>query len=129
MDEVADVCDRVAFLKKGKIVAEDTPDKLAQSVSLSRMRLQVKDGLKRTARFAREQGWQSKTTGREIIVELDEEAIAGFLASLATEGIEYTQISIDKPTLEDYFLSMSSDLSKNSKNSEQPQAGKKGKHV
>ena len=109
MDEVADVCDRVAFLRGGKIVAEDTPENLAQSVSLSRMRLQVKDGLKRTARFARELGWRSQIRGREIMIELDEEAIAVFLAALADEKIEYTQISIDQPTLEDYFLSMSSD--------------------
>ena len=104
MDEVANVCDRVIFLKHGKIVAEDTPEKLAQSVSLARMRLIVKDGLKRTARFAKEQGFASKIDGREIVINIEESLIAGFLACLADAKIEYTQISIDKPTLEDYFI-------------------------
>lgn len=104
MDEVASVCDRVIFLKHGKIVAEDTPEKLAQSVSLARMRLIVKDGLKRTARFAKEQGFASKIDGREIVINIEESLIAGFLACLADAKIEYTQISIDKPTLEDYFI-------------------------
>lgn len=107
MDEVTAVCDRVIFLQKGQIVAEGTPEELAQSVSLTRMRLMVKDGLKRTARFAKEQGWHAQVNRREILIQIEEEAIAGFLASLADEDIEYTQISIDKPTLEDYFLNMS----------------------
>jgi len=107
MDEVAAVCDRVIFLNHGKIVALDTPDNLAKSVSLARVRLWVKDGLKRTERFATEQGLVSHIEDREIVIEIDEPAIAGFLASLADAQIEYSQISIDKPTLEDYFLSMS----------------------
>lgn len=107
MDEVAAVCDRVIFLNHGKIVALDTPDNLAKSVSLARVRLWVKDGLKRTKRFANEQGLVSHIENREIVIEIDEPAIAGFLASLADAQIEYSQISIDKPTLEDYFLSMS----------------------
>ena len=107
MDEVAAVCDRVMFLNHGKIVALDTPDNLAKSVSLARVRLWVEDGLKRTERFAKEQGLTSHIEDREIVIEIDEPAIAGFLASLADAQIEYSQISIDKPTLEDYFLSMS----------------------
>jgi len=109
MNEVAEVCDRVIFLKQGKIVAHDTPDKLAQSVSNSRLRLWVKDGLKRTAGRIKDQGWPTTVTGREVMVELDETEIAGFLAVLASDGIEYTQISIDKPSLEDYFINMSDD--------------------
>lgn len=105
MDEVADVCDRVIFLNKGTIVAEDKPENLAASVSIARVRLRVKDGLKRTVRFAQEQGLEAITDGREIEIAIDEHSIAGFLQQLAEEKIEYTQISIAKPTLEDYFLS------------------------
>lgn len=105
MDEVADVCDRVIFLNKGAIVAEDKPENLAASVSIARVRLRVKDGLKRTVRFAQEQGLEAITDGREIEIAIDEHSIAGFLQQLAEEKIEYTQISIAKPTLEDYFLS------------------------
>jgi len=34
MSEVAELCDRIVFLKSGKIVAIDTPEKLAESVSV-----------------------------------------------------------------------------------------------
>ena len=105
MDEVSEVCDRVVFLQHGKIVATDTPDNLAASVSIAHMRLQVKDGLKRTERFAKEKGLEAKIDGREIDIALDEHKVASFLQQLAAEGIDYTQITISKPTLEDYFLS------------------------
>ncbi len=107
MDEVTELCERVIFLKSGKIVAVDTPQNLAASISTAKMRLQVKDGLKRTARFAKEQGLEAQIVDREIEILLDEDKIADFLSQLAAHKITYTQISIAKPTLEDYFLSMS----------------------
>jgi hypothetical protein len=64
----------------------------------------VKDGLKRIERFAREQGLVSVIEGREIDIAIDEHQVAKFLNQLAHESIEYTQITIAKPTLEDYFL-------------------------
>jgi ABC-2 type transport system ATP-binding protein len=107
MDEVADVCERVLFLKDGQIIAADTPEKLASSISMARMRLVVTDGMKRIQRFSLEQGLSAKVEGREVVIGIHEQAVAQFLARLADEKITYSQISIDKPTLEDYFLSMS----------------------
>ncbi len=107
MDEVTEVCDRVVFLQHGDVIAVDTPENLASSVSLARMRLQMKDGLKRTERFCNEKGLKAVIDGREIEILIDEQEIASFLEQLADEKIKYSQISIAKPTLEDYFLSKS----------------------
>ena len=107
MDEVTEVCDRVVFLQHGEVIAVDTPENLASSVSLARMRLQMKDGLKRTERFCNEKGLKAVIEGREIEILIDEQEIASFLEQLADEKIKYSQISIAKPTLEDYFLSKS----------------------
>lgn len=104
MDEVSDICDRVVFLQHGKIIAVDTPFNLAASVSVAHMHLEVKDGLKRTERFAHEKKLATKIEGREIDIAIDEHQIAAFLQQLAAEGIDYTHITITKPTLEDYFL-------------------------
>ena len=41
-----------------------------------------------------------------VTIEIDEHAIAQFLANLGEHKIIYSHISIDKPTLEDYFLSI-----------------------
>lgn len=105
MDEVSEVCERVVFLQHGKVVAIDTPENLASSVSVARMRLQVKDGLKRIEKFASQKKLATKIDGREIEIAIEEEEISTFLQQVASHDIHYTQISIAKPTLEDYFLS------------------------
>ena len=44
--------------------------------------------------------------GNNFTIELDEQAIAPFLMQLSDHKIIYSHISIDKPTLEDYFLTI-----------------------
>jgi hypothetical protein len=46
------------------------------------------------------------TQDNHITIEIDEHAIAQFLITLSEHKIIYSHISIDKPTLEDYFLSI-----------------------
>lgn len=106
MAEVEEVCDRVLFIDHGKIVAVDTPDQLAKKVRQIHVNLMIKDGQKRTLTFAKKAGFTSRADGRYITVDVDERDIAYLLAGLADCGVEYTQISIDKPTLEDYFIKM-----------------------
>lgn len=107
MDEVADLCERVLFLKNGTIVANDTPEKLAKSLNTARMTLRIEDGLKRVRRFCKEQGLEVSVVNRDASIRIDEQKVADFLMLLASEGITYSQIGIDTPTLEDYFLSLS----------------------
>ena len=42
--------------------------------------------------------------GRNIVVDLKEKEIPDFLKKLMDKGVYYTEISINKPSLEDYFL-------------------------
>ena len=44
--------------------------------------------------------------GSILTIELDEHAIAQLLTGLGERKIIYSHILIDKPTLEDYFLSV-----------------------
>jgi ABC-2 type transport system ATP-binding protein len=87
MAEVTEVCDRVLFIQKGRLVAEDTPAGLAR---------QIKDVMIRVT-----------IDGKEEVIKCKEEEISLALESMAKRGVQYTQISIDKPTLEDYFVKMS----------------------
>jgi ABC-2 type transport system ATP-binding protein len=106
MSEVAEVCDRVLFLKQGKIIADDIPENLAKSVCTSRIQLQVGDGMKRTAAIADRLQLKYQIDHRTIELELDEVQIALLLSALAQAGVIYTGIHILQPTLEDYFLHM-----------------------
>lgn len=107
MSEVEEVCDRVLFINHGKIVAEDTPEGLANRVRKSRIHLMMKDGQKRTLSFAKKAGFPAGTEGRFVTIEIDEQDIAYLLAGIAELGVTYSEVSIDKPTLEEYFIEAS----------------------
>lgn len=106
MAEVEEVCDRVLFINRGRIMAEDTPEGLARAVRKVRVQLMIKDGQKRTVSYAKRAGFPVSASGRFVTIDLDEDDIAYLLAGLADKGVEYRQIAIDKPTLEDYFIAM-----------------------
>ena len=106
MSEVEEVCDRVIFLKSGKIVAEDTPTGLAKSISLVRVSLRIKDGKKRMKNILSEFGGKATDSGRFTIIEIREKEVPGLLNALSKNRIDYSEISIDKSTLQDYFLAM-----------------------
>jgi len=107
MDEVAYVCKRVLVLSNGKIIADNTPENLASSVDISRVQLVVGDGLRRTIAYATEHGLAYSLQGRAIEIKVEEHKIADLLNGLAHSGVQYSQITIEKPTLEDYFLKVS----------------------
>lgn len=104
MAEVTAVCDRTLFMQSGKIIADDMPERLAKSVGICRVTLQMSDGLKRAVALAKALNLPCKTEHRSIEFELDEENIAMLLSVLAQAGVNYTHIDIRQPTLEDYFL-------------------------
>lgn len=104
MAEVEEVCDRVIFINHGKIVAEDTPEGLAARIRNSKIQLMITDGMKRTMNYCRKWNYAYEQEGRFIKITIPEDAIAEFLITLAGEGISYQEISIDKPTLEDFFI-------------------------
>lgn len=104
MAEVEELCDRVVFINHGKIVDENTPEELAKNIKRVKVHLMIKDGQKRTIAWAKKNRWPSKSEGRFISLEVEEEEVAWLLAGLAEENVKYSEISIDKPNLEDYFL-------------------------
>ena len=106
MAEVEEVCDRVIFLNKGKIIAEDTPEGLAKRIEKIRISLMVKDGKKRLLNFSRENKRKAVVRRRFLIIELLEDDIPRLINFIAGQKIEYTEISIEKPKLEDYFLAI-----------------------
>ena len=106
MDEVTELCDRVLVLKKGIIVADNTPESLAQSTSKVRVHLTITHEFERLRVYLQESQLIHAIQDNYLTVELDEHAIAPFIIQLGERKIIYSHIAIDKPTLEDYFLSI-----------------------
>ncbi|MFZ0565881.1 MAG: ABC transporter ATP-binding protein [Chlamydiales bacterium] len=107
MEEVAELCDRVVVLKKGKLIADDLPKNLASSVSFYRLHLTITDGMKRTISLAEQEGISFEVNHRLITFSLDEKKIPGFLNQLMRADVSYASIQIEEPTLENYFLKIS----------------------
>jgi len=112
MAEVEEICDRVIFINKGRIIANDTPKNLAKSINIIHVEFLIKDGLKRLKEYCKQESKKYKTKGRYIIIDIKEENLADFLSELKKQEIMFDEINIQKPTLEDYFLEVVS-LNKN----------------
>jgi len=107
MNEVTELCDRVLVLKKGIIIADSTPKILAQSTtSYLFINLTIASNLDRACAYLNGALLKYTVQGNQITIEIEEFAIAQFIANLSERNIIYSHISIDKPTLEDYFLSI-----------------------
>lgn len=105
MTEVTELCDSVMVLQKGEIIAQDTPENLAAQAGLVHISLQVESLLKAEAvRDMLVPIYAVETTGTAIRIACKEEEIAAVLIRLARADIHYTHLSLDKPTLEDYFI-------------------------
>lgn len=104
MVEVEAICDRVIFINKGSIIANDIPANLTKSIEISHVELVVGDGLKRTVVYCQDNGLPYRVNGRSLTIDIHERKIAELLRNIMEMGVLYDEISIQKPTLEDYFL-------------------------
>lgn len=108
MAEVEELCDRVIFINNGKIIADDTPEKLAKTIEVSHIELLIKDGMEQVITYCKNNNLPYTTPAKKfIIIDVNEKKIAFVLRELMDQGITYDEISIEKPSLEDYFLQMS----------------------
>lgn len=105
MAEVTEICDRVIFLNHGKIIAEDTPVGLAKKIKSCRVKLLFPSSVKEKidellTNYEYKFGWHDN----ELEVEVVEEKVGQLLGRISLAKLKYTQITIEKPTLEDFFL-------------------------
>ena len=106
MAEVEELCDRILVLKSGTIIANETPKNLAATVTASRLELLV-ENIQQAEHFARNKNLTYKIMESYITFYTEEQELPSILTALMQEHIKYSAISIEKPTLEDYFLKLS----------------------
>lgn len=112
MREVEELCDRVVFLHRGKVLAIDTPQGLARRNTQSQLQLMIVDGLKRLVEILEDRKYPYVEKLRFITITLPEKNIAEFLLEITKRGVQYSEIELNKPSLEDFFLSVSNQVKK-----------------
>lgn len=106
MEKASEICDKVIFLKVGKIIADDVPKRLAQTVSSFRVRFVIVDGMKRMLALIERMHLSAKVEHKSVEITISECEIPSLLNAVGIQGISYPTITIEEPSLEDYFLHM-----------------------
>jgi len=104
MEEVSQVCDRVIFLDRGKIIADDRPANLAKQSAVFRVRLVVVEAMEKAIDIATRANYPLHSEHKFLEIEMKEEEIPRYLHALSLEGVIYSSIQIEEPSLDDYFL-------------------------
>lgn len=107
MQEVARVCDRVMFLNHGTIVAADTPLNLSKKIGVATLRLTFEGRETHLTAYLTEK--RHTVVLREahvVVLQVKETDVPQLLLDLGARGITITDIEIEKPTLEDVFLTI-----------------------
>lgn len=105
MMEVTDLCDRVVFLRDGRIIAIDTPERLAATAGGSIVELEFDPAaIESAVRVLRAARYTLSHSGHTIAVEVQEGMEAQLFIELSKQALSYSRVSIHRPTLEDYFL-------------------------
>lgn len=105
MDEITRVCDKIIFLDHGKIVAEDTPLNLTKQIKTSTLKLTFDGKKEEMGKYLIEQKLKHEFLNRYIVaITVDEKSIPGIIFGISKTTLWITDIEVQKPTLEDFFL-------------------------
>jgi ABC-2 type transport system ATP-binding protein len=108
MEEAERLCDRVAIIDHGRIVALDTPDKLIHSLGADNRILFNIDRPLDTGRIKALRGVDRvEQTGEGVIIYGKGETLVGEVVNVLTAaGISFRDLRTEQPTLEDVFLAL-----------------------
>jgi ABC-2 type transport system ATP-binding protein len=107
LDEAERLCDRLAIIHEGTIVALDSPAALRAELGEKIVELRVRDNAQRTLELLRERsiaGEDAFTVGATITVPLHERGAPQTIAAIEEAGVRSAAITTREPTLDDVYL-------------------------
>jgi len=107
MEEAERLCDRVAIIDRGKIVALDTPSKLIKGIDGGlRINFSTIDSSV-AARLEKIAGCKVTTNDGNITIQCDDGHVVGEVVRIIGENdYDFRDFTVTKPALEDVFLSI-----------------------
>ncbi len=108
MEEADELCDKVAIMDSGKIVAMDDPDSLKRMFGgSSKVIVSVKSKyLERAEEVLRELGPRRGAEGLVMETDSPEYLVPKVISTLGRVNLEPERVEVRKPTLEDVFLNL-----------------------
>jgi ABC-2 type transport system ATP-binding protein len=110
LDEADALADRVMVMDHGVVVANDTPNALKARISGDVVTIGLADDHERAEAIVRDavDTREVVVTEAAVLITVDEGAIAvaPILRALDAAGIQSTSISVNRPTLDDVFLTL-----------------------
>jgi ABC-2 type transport system ATP-binding protein len=112
LDEADQLADRIAVIDTGRVVAEGTADELKASVGTSSLQLRLEDtadtddALRAIHAVLGAQGTVSPEAARITAPMADADRVTDLLITLREAGIHLTEMSVQKPTLDEVFLTI-----------------------
>ena len=108
MEEADALCDRLAIIDHGKIVAEGTPDELKRQIAGDVVRVSVAGSQTAALELLTAQPYVREAAADDgtlrLAVDLGEAAIPAILRLLDGAGMGLRTISLSRPSLDDVFL-------------------------
>jgi ABC-2 type transport system ATP-binding protein len=109
MDEADALCDRIAIIDLGEVVAEGTPAELKRQIAGDVVTVGVDGSADKAAELFDGQPWLRALENRDdaalrLYVEAGETAIPQIMRTLDRAGIELGTIELHRPSLDDVFL-------------------------
>ena len=109
LDEADRLCDRLAIMHEGAIVALDTPNALRRGLGETLLELRVHDSASSALAVLRESGIAGAdafSVGATVTVPLHERAASDAVVELERAGVRTTSITTREPTLDDVYLQL-----------------------
>jgi ABC-type multidrug transport system ATPase subunit len=109
VDEVEAMCDRVAFLHRGKLVVEGTPEELISPLEGTRRMVATLRNPIEYGAVAEVPGVERVVTeGRDLLVHCQERPgiVADVVAGLVRAGGDVADLSVRRPSLADVYVKL-----------------------
>jgi ABC-2 type transport system ATP-binding protein len=109
LEEADQVCNRIAIIDHGKLIAVGTPAELRQKIGLTNIIevSAVKEDLQKVAQVFTKLGLEPKVLANKVIASAKDDAVGKMdklIKALSSSGIKIQGVSLHEPTIDDVFL-------------------------
>jgi ABC-2 type transport system ATP-binding protein len=108
LEEAESLCERIAILKQGELVALDSKNALLKRHAHRFLRLYLSAPLAQLPAGLQDKVVSCEDGCLKLRLHRDHDQIGAVLDSLLTAGIHFTDLHTDEPSLEDVFIAMTS---------------------